>query len=364
VPSRPAFMSDDDLLERLSTAFPIAPAEPGLAALDQLAAAVAALHQPVTPAPTPARAPVRRRPRLALPRRLSPLVLTGSVVGALLTGTGISYAVGVPAVRSIAHSVGLAPAPAPPPPTTAPPPPVSPAESAARQAESTLQQALTDHESSAARISHDAADLARRLAAVGSNRGPGSDRTDDDGHHLIAQACQQLAGLPPSGSGSSGGSDGTGPQGWFCDAGGAPSGTSSGRGASGLSGSPGTTGTAPTHDDGGQSGAPDGHGDGNTNGDHDGGTDGHGTATVPPATTPDGSSGSSGSSSGSTPGSSSGSSGGPSGGTSGDRGPTSGQSGGSGSSDQPSGSDGGSGSGSVTTTTVDTSGGDGGHDTH
>jgi hypothetical protein len=359
-------ISDDELLGRLSAAFPIEPAEPDPASLRQLSIAVAELQRQHAPAPV--RSP--RRVRVTLPRRLSPVVIAGTLAGALVTGTGISYAVGVPAVRSIVRTVGLA-NPAPTTPALPPAPVPSPAVSAARQAESTLQQALSGNQASSGQISHDTSELARRLAEVGDDHGPGADRTDDDGHRLIAQACQHLEGLPQSGAGSSGrgddtsgGRDGSTPGGSVCsDATSPQSGSSPGGPASNSPTSPGTS----TPDHSGRDGN-DNNDTSDGTGDHDGrsggdGTDnrnGNGTVTVPTATTPGGFSGPSGGSSGSSSGS--GSSGGTSGGTSGGHDPTSGQSGSSGQSS----TSGGGADGSVPTT-ADTSGGQGGDhddDTH
>jgi len=192
-------LSDEDLLARLAESFSIEDIEPDASTLRQLSIAVAALHQPEPP----------RLPRVTLQRRLRPAVLAGTVLGALVAGTGISYAVGVPipaAVRSIARTVGLAKAPpvstsqatATPPPTTA----VSPVVQRARQAESTLHQALASGHSSPATISHDSAALAHKLAQVGQLHATGAVGASNDGHHLLDQACRQLTGEPTASKGA------------------------------------------------------------------------------------------------------------------------------------------------------------------
>jgi hypothetical protein len=202
-------MSDENLLRRLAASFPVDEKEPDPSSLRQLSVAVATMQRPATP-------PTRPRPRVRVSRRLSPLVITGTVVGALATGTGISYAVGGPipaAVRSIARSVGLDNPPPPATttllPTTAPPATVSPAVGAARQAESTLHQALSSGHSSPVEISHDTTNLARKLAVVGGDHSTGAVRTSADGRRLMDEACRQLEGSPPSGTGPLAGSSGS-----------------------------------------------------------------------------------------------------------------------------------------------------------
>jgi hypothetical protein len=129
---------DEELLARLAAAYPVEECESSWTSLHQLSIAVAELRRAGS-APTPVPlAPVRlaRRARqglrLRMPRRMGPVIVVGSVVGVLATGTGLSYAAGVPiptAVRSVARAVGLAKAPTPPtapaviPTTTTPTPP-------------------------------------------------------------------------------------------------------------------------------------------------------------------------------------------------------------------------------------------------
>jgi hypothetical protein len=191
-------VSDEELLTRLAASFPVEQIEPDASSLRHLSVAVAQLRSPAV-AEVPARTTRRRAGRISLPRRLSPVVTIGSLVGALAMGTGISYAVGVPipaAVRSVARTVGLA---APTPAT------FSPAVAAASQAESTLHHALTNANSSPAAISRDTSALAHRLAQVGGDHAPGAQRVSADGHHLLTEACQ---GSSPAGHGAVGGGSG------------------------------------------------------------------------------------------------------------------------------------------------------------
>jgi hypothetical protein len=190
-------VSDEELLTRLAASFAVEPVEPDAASLRQLSAAVAERHRPATIAVPPRTAGPRTR-RISLPRRLSPVVTIGSLVGALVMGTGISYAVGVPipaAVRSVARTVGLAP-PAPKPAT------LSPAVVAAQQAESTLHRALTKQNPSSAALSRDTSRLAHRLAQVGGDHTPGAQRVSNDGHRLLVEACPRLEGSPPTAGGA------------------------------------------------------------------------------------------------------------------------------------------------------------------
>jgi hypothetical protein len=211
VADRALHLSDEDLLGALAASFPVEPAEPDAAQLHQLSMAVAALRARTAPAHPPAAA---RRPRWALPRHFSPLVLAGAAIGVVGAGTGISYAVGVPipaAVRSVARTVGLA---QPTTPTTLPPAatPASPtaAATAARQAESTLHQALTQSHPAPSVISHDGAVLAHRLAQVGGDRTAAAAGAAANGQHLLNQACRQLEGFGTAGTGSSTSHLGTG----------------------------------------------------------------------------------------------------------------------------------------------------------
>jgi hypothetical protein len=256
-------VSDEELLTQLAAAFPIEPVEPDASSLHRLSLAVAELR-PFDVSPIPKhRIGFRRSLRLSLPRKLSPVVSAGALVGALLMGTGISYAVGVPipaAVRSVARTVGLAP-PAPP--------PVSPV-AAAQQAESTLHRALINSGSTNSEISHDSSDLAHKLGQVEGDHSPGAHRVSKNGQHLLDEACRQMGGS--SGSGQDSSLRGT------CDAVG-----SDGRGGSGSSpGGPptGTPATAPSGDVGGDGGHGSGgsgggsHADGGGDQGTDGGTSG------------------------------------------------------------------------------------------
>jgi hypothetical protein len=209
VADRAHLLSDEDLLGALAASFPVEPVEPDPALLHQLSLAVAELRQKTAPAPAPARSPAATRPlRWTLPRRLSPALFAGAVIGVVGAGTGISYAVGVPipaAVRSIARSVGLAqPArPTTPPgvrPTATAPSPTA-AVSAVRQAESTLHQALSSHPPLSV-ISHDSTVLAHRLAQVGGHPVARAGGTTANGQRLLHEACRQLEGSAPAGTGS------------------------------------------------------------------------------------------------------------------------------------------------------------------
>jgi len=197
-------LSDDDLLAALAASFPVEPAEPDAAQLHRLSLAVAELRLNTAPADAPVAA--ARSPRWNLPRRLSPLVLVGSVVGVVGAGTGISFAVGAPipaTVRSIVRSVGLDKPATPPtlPPTTVPS--SAGAVSAARQAESTLHQALAQANPPPAVISHDSTVLAQRLAQFGGRPVAGAAGTTADGRHLLNLACRQLEATGQAGTGSS-----------------------------------------------------------------------------------------------------------------------------------------------------------------
>ena len=202
-------ISDEELLTRLAASFPVEQREPDPSSLRQLSLAVAALRQ-AQAASVPAAHDGGRALRARMPRRLSPAIIAGAVLGAVVTGSGISYAVGVPvpaAVRSVARVVGLA---APAPPATAPnAPPVattttpttSPAVSAARQAESTLDHALTGNPPPPAVISHDSSVLAHRLEQVGGSHTAGSAQAVSNGQHLLYKACRQEQGASPTGNG-------------------------------------------------------------------------------------------------------------------------------------------------------------------
>jgi hypothetical protein len=197
--------ADRELLERLAAAFHTEEVEPDGASLQHLAAAVAARWAPPpTPPPAPSPSPSPSPHHIHWPRRLSPLAIAGAVAGTLVIGSGISYAVGGPAlapVRSVVRSVGLAPSPSPP--TTTPSPPsttLPPVVSAARQAESALRQALATKNVPPAVISRDSSDLARRLAQVGADRGPEAGGISTDGRQLLLQACHQLYGQAPTGN--------------------------------------------------------------------------------------------------------------------------------------------------------------------
>jgi hypothetical protein len=208
-------VGDEELLARLAAAYPVAPCEPDLSALQHLSVAVAAMRPTAAPpVPLPRRAGDALRARV--PRRVGPVVIAGSVLGVLVTGTGISYAVGVPipaAVRSVARVVGLAKTPAPstpssPPavvPRTTPTTAVNPAVSAARQAESTLSHALAGRNLASGVISRDSAVLAHRLAEVQGHRAVGAPAATAEGRHLLAQACRQLGDSAPSAVGSAAG---------------------------------------------------------------------------------------------------------------------------------------------------------------
>lgn len=188
--------SDEELMRRLAASFPVEQIEPDSSSLRHLSVAVGQLHRPATH--TLAGITRRRTDRTPLPRRLSPVVAIGSVVGALALGTGISYAIGVPipaAVRSVARTVGLAPA-APTPAT------LGPAVTAAGQAEVTLHQALTNANSSPAEISRDTSELAHRLAQVGGDHSSGAQRVSPRGHHLLIEPCPLLTGTSPTGDNS------------------------------------------------------------------------------------------------------------------------------------------------------------------
>jgi hypothetical protein len=270
-------LSDEELLTQLSAAFPAEKIEPDAASLHRLSLAVAELH-PGDVAEAPARVSKRRRPhRLTLPGRLSPVVSAGTLVGALVMGTGISYAVGVPipaAVRSVARTVGLA----------SPTPKVltlSPLD-AAQQAESTLHQALADSNSSSSEISHDTSELARTLAQVRGDHTPGAERVSDDGHHLLVEACRQVGGsLQPNAT--DGGREGT--SGGDSSNGG-PCGSAGGDGPRSSGSSPGgpSTGTATTAPSGGGgNGDGGGHTDHGTDGGANGGGDGSSTSPGAPS---------------------------------------------------------------------------------
>jgi hypothetical protein len=316
-------VSDEELLTQLAAAFPVEPVEPEPSSLHRLSLAVAELH-PTGTAPGPRRRTTRLRTRrLSLPGRLSPVVSAGTLVGALVMGTGISYAVGVPipnAVRSVARTVGLA-APAPKAPTLSP-------VDAAQRAASALHQALTDSDSTSAELSHDSSALAHKLAQVSGDHSRGAERVGDDGHHLLDQACRQMGGSPGSGTDSS--HDGA-----------CASADGDGQHGSGSSPDSSSTGTATTAPSGGGG---DGGGDHGTDGGSAGRTQG---GSGDGSTAPSGGARTDGSSGGSTSG-----------------GPTSGTSDGGG--DKHSISDGGSSSGqstpstSATPTTQPSDGGSGG----
>jgi hypothetical protein len=193
-------LSDDDLLAALAASFPVEPAQPDAAQLHHLCLAVAELRRKTAPAAAPVAA--AHSPRWSLPRRLSPLVLVGSVVGVLGAGTGISFALGAPipaAVRSIVRSVGLD---KPATPATLPLPTVpssTGAVRAARQAESTLHQALAQSNPPPAVISHDSTVLAHRLAQFGGHSAAGAAGATANGHQLLNQACRQLQGTGQTG---------------------------------------------------------------------------------------------------------------------------------------------------------------------
>ena len=265
-------VSDEELLTQLAAAFPVEPVEPDASSLHRLSLAVAELHPTEAP-PTPNRRTTRQNTRrLSRPGRLSPVVSAGTLVGALVMGTGISYAVGVPipaAVRSVARTVGLA-APAPKTSTLSP-------VDAAQHAESTLHRALTDGHSSSAELSRDSSALAHKLAQVSGDHSPGAERVSDDGHHLLNQACRQMGGSPGSGTDSS--------HGGAC-------GSAAGDGQHGSGSSPGgSTGTATTSPSGGGGDGGGGHGtDGGSGGRTQGGSGGGSTAPSG-ATRSDGSSG-------------------------------------------------------------------------
>jgi hypothetical protein len=236
VNERAGSLSDEELLTALAESFPVTQTEPDAASLHRLSMAVADLRRPRT-GPTPTRTPAHaaRPSRWALPRRLSPVVIAGAVVGVLGAGTGISYAVGVPipaAVRSIARTVGLAK----PTPTTLPPattaPPATAAVQAARQAESTLHQALTQSHPPLAVISHDTTVLAHRLAQVGGHPTPGAAGATADGQHLLNEACRQLEGSGPADPGGTNAAT--------------PSGTSGYGSPVGVTCTPGPVGTYPS----------------------------------------------------------------------------------------------------------------------
>jgi hypothetical protein len=269
-------VSDEDLFAQLAAAFPIDPVEPDASSLHRLSLAVAELHPfEATPAPK-RRIALRRSRRLSFPGKFSPIVSAGTLVGALVMGTGISYAVGVPipaAVRSVARTVGLAP---PAPPSLGP-------VAAAQQAESTLHKALIDGDSNNSEISHDSSDLAHKLGQVEADHSPGAHRVSDNGQHLLDEACRQMGRSPGSGRDASlrgacdaAGSDGRGGSG--SSPGGPPSGTpattSSGHaGGDGVQGS-GGTGAGGHADGGGDRGT-----DGGTSGRTEGGPDD--SSTVP-----------------------------------------------------------------------------------
>jgi hypothetical protein len=80
---------------------------------------------------------------------------------------------------------------------TTPPTTVSPAVSAARQAESTLDHALTGSQPPPAAISHDSSVLAHRLELVGGSHSAGSAQALSDGQHLLYEACRQEQGSSP-----------------------------------------------------------------------------------------------------------------------------------------------------------------------
>jgi hypothetical protein len=200
-------LSDDDILDALAASFPVEPAAPEAAQLYRLSLAVAELRATTAAATAP-------RARWSLPRRLSPLVLAGSVVGVVGAGTGISFAVGAPipaAVRTIARSVGLdnpvtpttLPAVTP---TTLPSATVSApapaAVSAARQAEATLSHALAATNPPLSVLAHDSSVLAHRLAQVTGPVTAGAAGTTTDGHHLLSEACRLLEGGGQRGSAS------------------------------------------------------------------------------------------------------------------------------------------------------------------
>ena len=195
-------LSDEELLRALAVSFPVEPVEPDAALLLRLSMAVAELRATTTPEHSPAAA---RRPHWTLPRRFSPVVFAGAVIGVVGAGTGISYAVGAPipaAVHSIARSVGLAP---PTTPTTLPAAivPAPTAATAARQAESTLHQVLTESHPPPAVLLHDSAVLAHRLVQVGGDPTAGAMGTTTDGQQLLNEACRQLEGPAQAAPGSS-----------------------------------------------------------------------------------------------------------------------------------------------------------------
>jgi hypothetical protein len=166
---------DEELLGRLAAAFAVEDVEPDAASLRVLSASVAQRWAPA--------GPTRRHQWWASRRRLSPVVIGATLAGALVTGTGISYAVGVPitsAVRSVARSVGL----------VAPAPPVVPP--AVSQAESTLRQALASGSPPRSVVLRDSTVLARNLNQTQGSRAPGAQRANTDGHQLLIQACQYM----------------------------------------------------------------------------------------------------------------------------------------------------------------------------
>jgi len=201
-------VDDDELLARLTAAYPVDQCEPDASALAHLSLAVAHLRQTASPSvPLAQRAGAAWRARV--PRRMSPVIIAGSLFGVVVTGTGISYAVGVPvpaAVRSVARAVGLAKPPAASTPSTVPAAiphttptiAVNPAVSATRQAESTLSRALDGRHVASGVISRDSAVLAHRLARVQGHRTVGASAATATGQHLLAQACQQLTGSTSS----------------------------------------------------------------------------------------------------------------------------------------------------------------------
>ena len=206
--------SDEDLLDLLATAYPVEECEPSWSSLHQLSIAVAELRRGESaPAPVPLARRARQGLRLRMPRRMGPVIIVGSVVGVFATGTGISYAAGVPipaAVRSVARAVGLDNAPPPSTlhaviPTTTTTPlsaTTSPTVSAARQAESARSHALGTKNVPSGVISRDSAVLSHRLAEGEGRRVAGAAAATAEGRHLAQEACQQLGGSAQSASGS------------------------------------------------------------------------------------------------------------------------------------------------------------------
>lgn len=233
MPERSHTLSDDELLVALAASFPVEERAPDTASLQHLARAVATLR--------PTNRATNRPHWWDFPRRISPAVIAGAVVGMVGAGTGISYAVGDPlptAVHSIARSVGLASPATPPTTPVTTPPAVSPTVNAARQAEATLGHALAESHPAPGVISRDSSALARRLAAFGGRSVPGASGTTVDGQHLLDQACRQLGGSGSwsiaYGSGTSSAANGaTDPTGVRCTSSGAAGGSGIGTHATG-----------------------------------------------------------------------------------------------------------------------------------